>query len=85
MAYDAQGVLIPFDFSLILHHLPTLRSLLLDLTVVSFEQPIDSSNMGPEHWKTIGQIIFDHYQQQDGFVVLHGTAQIERTTNRCSS
>lgn len=84
MAYDAQGVLIPFDFSLILHHLPTLRSLLLDLTVVSFEQPIDSSNMGPEHWKTIGQIIFDHYQQQDGFVVLHGTDTMSFTASALS-
>ncbi|MCE2995838.1 MAG: asparaginase [Cyclobacteriaceae bacterium] len=84
MAYDAHGVLIPFDFTLILHHLPTLRSLLLDLTVVSFDHPIDSSNMGPEHWKTIGQIIFDHYEQQDGFVVLHGTDTMSFTASALS-
>ncbi|MCX8490023.1 MAG: asparaginase domain-containing protein, partial [Cyclobacteriaceae bacterium] len=61
MAYDARGVLIPFDFSLILHHLPALKSLQLDLTVISFDQPIDSSNIEPTHWIVIGQIIFDHY------------------------
>ena len=47
MTYDEQGVLIPFDFSLILHHLPTLRNLALELTVISFEKPIDSSNDAP--------------------------------------
>jgi L-asparaginase len=43
MAHDKDGVLIPFDFGLILEHLPTLRSMALELTVVSFEHPIDSS------------------------------------------
>jgi L-asparaginase len=84
MAYDAQGVLIPFDFSLILHHLPTLRNLFLDLTVVSFEEPIDSSNVEPVHWQTIGQIIFDHYNEQDGFVVLHGTDTMAFTASALS-
>ncbi len=84
MAYDARGVLIPFDFSLILHHLPALRSLQLDLTVISFDQPIDSSNIGPTHWKEIGQIIFDHYADQDGFVVLHGTDTMSFTASALS-
>jgi L-asparaginase len=84
MAYDAQGVLIPFDFSLILHHLPTLRNLFLDLTVVSFEEPIDSSNVEPAHWQTIGQIIFDYYNEQDGFVVLHGTDTMAFTASALS-
>src|SRR4051812_47142643 len=72
MTYDKDGVLIPFDFGLILEHLPTLRNLALALTVVSFEDPIDSSNISPEHWKVIGKIIEDHYTSHDGFVVLHG-------------
>jgi L-asparaginase len=84
MAYDAQGVLIPFDFSLILHHLPALRSLQLDLTVISFDQPIDSSNIEPTHWQMIGQIIYDHYTEQDGFVVLHGTDTMSFTASAIS-
>ena len=84
MAYDAQGVLIPFDFSLILDHLPTLRSLQLDLTVISFEHPIDSSNIEPAHWQTIGKIIFEHYAEQDGFVVLHGTDTMSFTASALS-
>jgi len=84
MAYDAQGVLIPFDFSLILHHLPTLRSLQLDLTVISFDNPIDSSNIEPAHWQMIGQIIYDHYNEQDGFVILHGTDTMSYTASALS-
>ncbi len=84
MAYDSQGVLIPFDFSLILHHLPALRSLQLDLTVISFDYPIDSSNVEPSHWQMIGQIIFDHYHSQDGFVVLHGTDTMSFTASALS-
>ncbi len=84
MTYDAQGVLIPFDFSLILEHLPTLRSLFLDLTVISFEHPIDSSNVDPSHWQAIGKIIEEYYTQQDGFVVLHGTDTMAYTTSALS-
>ncbi len=84
MAYDTHGVLIPFDFSLILHHLPTLRSLQLDLTVISFDHPIDSSNIEPTHWQMIGQIIYDHYNEQDGFVVLHGTDTMSFTASALS-
>ena len=84
MTTDSHGVLVPFNFSLILEHLPTLRSLLLDLTVISFEHPIDSSNMGPSHWQTIGQIIFDHYSGQDGFVILHGTDTMAFTASALS-
>jgi len=84
MTYDARGVLVPFDFSLILSQLPTLRNLYLDLTVISFEVPIDSSNIQPEHWKMIGTIIFENYHDQDGFVVLHGTDTMSFTASAIS-
>lgn len=84
MTYDARGVLVPFDFSMILSQLPTLRNLFLDLTVISFEKPIDSSNIDTEHWKMIGNIIYDSYQEQDGFVVLHGTDTMSFTASAIS-
>src|SRR3954468_15394584 len=84
MVYDKDGVLLPFDFSLILEHLPTLRSLLLEITVISFEDPIDSSNIEPAHWKTIASIIRDHDAGQDGFVVLHGTDTMAYTASALS-
>ncbi|MBK5277423.1 MAG: asparaginase [Bacteroidia bacterium] len=84
MATDSQGVLIPFDFSLILEHLPTLRNLFLELTVISFDQPIDSSNVGPPHWQTMAQIIYDNFNEQDGFVILHGTDTMAFTASALS-
>lgn len=84
MMHNASGTLVPFDFSQILEHLPTLRNLFLDLTVISFENPIDSSNVEPTHWQTIGKIISDHYAEQDGFVVLHGTDTMAFTASALS-
>src|SRR4051812_44752137 len=84
MVYDKDGVLLPFDFSLILEHLPTLRSLLLEITVISFDEPIDSSNIEPNHWTTIASIIRDHDSDHDGFVVLHGTDTMAYTASALS-
>jgi L-asparaginase len=84
MAYNAEGTLIPFNFSNVGEQLPSLRNLFLDLTVVSFDQPVDSSNISPRHWQTLGQIIFDNYDQFDGFVVLHGTDTMAYTASALS-
>jgi L-asparaginase len=84
MSYNSSGILVPFDFSLILEHLPTLRNLFLDLTVISFEKPVDSSNIDPSHWTAIGQIIYDNYNDHDGFVVLHGTDTMAYTASALS-
>lgn len=61
-----------------------MRSLLLDITVVSFETPIDSSNIDPTHWQTIGKIIHENYDDQNGFVVLHGTDTMAFTASALS-
>lgn len=84
MTYDKDGVLIPFDFASILEHLPTLKNLALELTVVSFETPIDSSNMNPGHWQVLGKIIYQNYDTHDGFVVLHGTDTMAFTASALS-
>jgi L-asparaginase len=84
MSYNNTGILVPFDFSLILEHLPTLRNLFLDLTVISFEKPVDSSNIDPSHWITIAGIIYDNYDDHDGFVVLHGTDTMAYTASALS-
>jgi L-asparaginase len=84
MAYDSEGVLVPFDFSHIPEQLPTLRNLFLNLTVISFDEPVDSSNISPLHWQTLGQIIYDNYDKVDGFVVLHGTDTMAFTASALS-
>lgn len=84
MTYDRRGVLIPFNFSQILDHLPTLKNLALELTVISFDNPIDSSNIQPEHWQVLAKLISDNYERYDGFVVLHGTDTMAYTASALS-
>jgi L-asparaginase len=84
MVKDKSGSLVPFDFSLILEHLPTLKNLFLELTVISFAKPIDSSNINSDHWKIMVEIIEDNYDSQDGFVVLHGTDTMAFTASALS-
>jgi len=73
MTYDNSGSLSPFDFENIIYEMPVLESMGLALTVVSFSNPIDSSNVTVEHWNKLAAIIEKNYQDYYGFVVLHGT------------
>jgi len=84
MNYDRSGALVPFDFANILQHVPSLRQLELNLTVISFEPPIDSSNMLPSYWAEIARIIYKAYDEFDGFVVLHGTDTMAYTASAVS-
>ncbi|WP_293889617.1 MULTISPECIES: asparaginase [unclassified Sphingobacterium] len=73
MVKDETGTFVPFDFELIKRNLPDLSRLDYKLTVHSFEPIIDSSNMKPEIWIEMAQIIKDNYADYDGFVILHGS------------
>lgn len=84
MMYNAEGVLIPFDFASIFEQLPILKNLFLEIAVVSFDPPIDSSNIDPSHWITIAKIIHENYDLNDGFVVLHGTDTMAFTASALS-
>jgi L-asparaginase len=67
------GALKAFNFSKLLQRIPELKQLDCEIETVSFENPIDSSNMNPEEWSKIATIIVDNYIEFDGFVVLHGS------------
>lgn len=64
---------IPFNFDLIKEHVPELLRLNYDLTVHSFDPIIDSSNMNPDTWLKMAQLIEQNYHKYDGFVILHGS------------
>ncbi len=67
------GSLRAFDFDSILERIPELRLLECNIETISFENPIDSSNMNPKYWVDIAEIIEENYETFDGFVVLHGS------------
>jgi L-asparaginase len=67
------GALKAFNFKKLLQKIPELKQLDCNIETISFEKPIDSSNMNPKKWETIAVIIEDNYANFDGFVVLHGS------------
>lgn len=73
MVTDEHGALVSFNFNQIIKRFPSLRYLDLKLTVISFPQPIDSSDIKIRNLLDIAYIIYENYRQYDGFVVLHGT------------
>lgn len=78
------GELKSFDFNLIDQHVPELNRLNVEMTTISFDQPIDSSNMRPENWIKIGEQIKFNYSKYDGFVVLHGSDTMAYTASALS-
>jgi L-asparaginase len=74
MVHDpVTGSLVPIDFRHISDHVPELRKFGYKLHSISFDPVKDSSNVDPEVWVKIAEIIEEGYSHFDGFVVLHGT------------
>jgi len=78
------GSLKPFDFDHILKQVPELNDFGFDLTTFSFDPLIDSSNLNPEVWVKIANMIKENYEKFDGFVVLHGTDTMSYTASALS-
>jgi len=73
-----------FNFKQIKDKIPELNLLDCRIQTVSFEDPIDSSNMCPKYWVKIAEIIENHYNKYDGFVVLSGTDTMSYTASAIS-
>jgi L-asparaginase len=85
MVHDpVTGSLVPIDFRHISDHVPELRKFGYDLHSVSFDPVKDSSNIDPEVWVKIAEIIEENYDDFDGFVVLHGTDTMAYTASALS-
>ena len=50
----------------------------------SFEEPVDSSDVGPADWKRMAEMIAAVYDDYDGFVILHGTDTMAFTASALS-
>lgn len=62
-----------FDFSQIIEKIPELEQLNCNIKSISFDEPIDSSNMNTAYYKEIAEVIEVNYNNFDGFVVLTGS------------
>lgn len=73
-----------FDFNHIFNKIPEMNLLECEVSVHQFSEPLDSSDVGPEEWKEIAQLIEENYQLFDGFLILHGTDTMAYTASALS-
>lgn len=78
------GALLPFDMSKIYEALPVLREFNCELDSFRLDPIIDSSNMSPEYWIRLVEVIEKNYQSYDSFIVLHGTDTMSYTASALS-
>lgn len=78
------GALSPFNFQQIEDEVPELSKFGFNLHTISFEPPIDSSDITPDFWSKLALLIGENYDRYDGFVVLHGTDTMSFTASALS-
>jgi L-asparaginase len=78
------GVLKTFNFDKLLKHIPEINLLNCIIESISFDDPIDSSNMNISNWVLLAEIIEANYADFDGFVVLHGSDTMSYTASAIS-
>lgn len=65
--------LVPFNFNQIIEEVPELKKFGCRIDAHSFDPVIDSSDVVPQFWVELAELIQANYEKYDGFVVLHGT------------
>ena len=78
------GVLEPLDFSHLVSNLPEFKYLRTGIDTYNFAPAVDSSDMTPQHWARMVEIISRNYDLYDGFVILHGTDTMAYTASALS-
>lgn len=78
------GFLESFDFEHLNSHIPELQRFQFQVDHIVFDPVIDSSNIHPGHWQKMVSTIEDHYDDYDGFVILHGTDTMAYTASALS-
>lgn len=73
MRQNERGKLAPMDFASVAEKIPALQLLPIEIVPVTLENPIDSSEMVPQVWQELAEVIDGLMDQVDGMVVLHGT------------
>ncbi len=84
LADPRTGELRSMDLAHLEDQVPELDRIGVRLEAVSFEKPIDSSDMRPADWVRIATLIGEHYDKFDGFVVLHGSDTMAYTASALS-
>lgn len=84
VASPKTGALSPMNMEALQDQIPELRGMDVELTGVSVDEPIDSSNMAPSNWQWMARTISDKRDDFDGFVILHGSDTMAFTASALS-
>jgi L-asparaginase len=80
MIKKEDGAYKPFSLNNLLPYLPELNSFPCQIDAVSFDDPIDSSDMSLDHWQRIARRIERDYYNYDAFLILHGSDTMAYTS-----
>lgn len=78
------GALRPFRFENLFKIIPSLELLNYEIESYCFDPLVDSSNMSPEFWAELADVIEKNYESYDGFVILHGSDTMAYTASALS-
>ena len=81
---ETTGALESFNFEYLMEYFPQVKKLNHDIASYSFNPPIDSSDIEPQSWEILAEIISNNYESYDGFVILHGTDTMAYTASALS-
>jgi L-asparaginase len=88
MVYDRTagnaGQLIPFDVEQVLERMPEIHRLDFEITLITLNPVLDSSNINPGVWVELARLIEREYARFDSFVILHGTDTMAYTASALS-
>ena len=67
------GALHPADMQTFKTYVPELFAGDIHIDMIPFEPLLDSSDLHPDNWREMAQMVEQNYDAYDGFVILHGT------------
>lgn len=78
------GALRPASMEEFKKYIPELYNSGIRVEMLPFHPLIDSSDVNPAIWAQLADIIYDNYQDYDGFIILHGTDTMAYTASALS-
>lgn len=81
---EESGALKPFNVDGLISAIPEMAQLKCHIEVDTLDDPIDSSNITPQHWERLAKRIEKDYDEFDGFVILHGSDTMAYTASALS-
>lgn len=70
---NTTGALCPASVETFQSLVPELVNSEVKVDILPFDPMIDSSDVNPDHWVRMADVVEKHYANYDGFVILHGT------------